>query len=280
MENELTVAAREIGCAEVMGGNHEAATAVRLPGLSGFVYSKPCGGAKGGDIHYLTSCFSGMTSRVCLADVAGHGAQVSQASAWLHELLRGMFHHHNPSHTFRALNRRMVQNGFGAIATAPCLSCDSNSGTLAVCNAGHPPGLIWTPAAANWRLLEQEAAPPGDATLRDLILGADASARYSLLHCPLQGHERFFLYSDGVIETRDQNAEMFGLDNLLSLLQAHWDASDAELVTHVLVELARRNGSSNFAHDDITLMALTAEPPAAESRLWRMTKNMWNRAFN
>ena len=75
-------------CGEVRGGNGVTHHLVELPGLRGVLYSRPCEGAHGGDIHYLSKCGSGLMSRVCLADVAGHGEAVSAIGRGIHDHLR------------------------------------------------------------------------------------------------------------------------------------------------------------------------------------------------
>jgi hypothetical protein len=48
---------------EVRGGNGTIPAHVELPGLRGGLYSRPCGGATGGDIHYLSVCGSGLLNK-------------------------------------------------------------------------------------------------------------------------------------------------------------------------------------------------------------------------
>src|SRR5918994_2600785 len=73
--------ATSFACAEVRGGNGTIHAQVMLPGLRGVLYSRPCAGATGGDIHYLSVCGSGLLARVCLADVAGNGTGVAARRA-------------------------------------------------------------------------------------------------------------------------------------------------------------------------------------------------------
>ena len=278
MTQDESAPVKQLACAEIMGGNHEEAKAIQLPGLSGFLYSKPCGGSKGGDVHYVTSCFHGVIGRVCLADVAGHGEQVSQISAWLHELLRNKFHHHNPAHTFASLNRRMAKRGFETMATAFCLSYDSAGGALAVCNAGHPAGLMWATDTGQWTCLDhREEHSSGGEAVQNLVLGVMESARYGLHKLRLKGGERLLIYSDGVIETPDPEGALFGEDNLMSVLNAHTGANDEALVREILAALVRHSGSEDFTHDDVTLIALTVEPLPQENYVANVAKKMWVR---
>ena len=100
-------AGKHMQCMEVWGGNHHIDTSVVLPGLDAWVYSQPHGGGLastgggkvegvggrdgvgnregggnrdggGGDVHYVSSCASGMIARILVADVAGHGTSVAE----------------------------------------------------------------------------------------------------------------------------------------------------------------------------------------------------------
>jgi hypothetical protein len=54
-------------CNEVWGGNRTFHGPIELPGLRGVLFSQPCEGGRGGDVHYLSVCGSGLVSRALLA---------------------------------------------------------------------------------------------------------------------------------------------------------------------------------------------------------------------
>src|SRR5947209_4327986 len=80
--------ALQLVCAEIWGGNRAVYRAVELPGLRGVLFSSPSDGGRGGDVHYLSVCGSGLLSRMCVADVVGHGEAVAAVSGEMHVLLR------------------------------------------------------------------------------------------------------------------------------------------------------------------------------------------------
>ena len=47
-----------LACGEVHGGNEPIHQAVALPGLHGVLYSHPCHGVRGGDVHYMSASAS------------------------------------------------------------------------------------------------------------------------------------------------------------------------------------------------------------------------------
>ena len=108
----------EFTCSEVWGGNRSVEARVKLPGLTGWIYSKPCQGPRGGDVHYLSTCAAGLISRVTLADVVGHGEQVARMSGWIHGLIRKYMNDPSPQRILDALNRTATAAGFEAMTTA------------------------------------------------------------------------------------------------------------------------------------------------------------------
>ena len=110
--------ATSFACAEVRGGNGTIHAQVTLPGLRGVLYSRPCAGATGGDIHYLSVCGSGLLARVCLADVAGHGTAVSAVGAEMHAHLRRSVDVIDERKVLDRLNRRLNKKGAAVMTTA------------------------------------------------------------------------------------------------------------------------------------------------------------------
>ena len=77
-----------IRCAEIWGGIGSRDEDVCSAGILASLYSNAYGGGEGGDIYYLSVCESDKLTRVAIADVAGHGAQVSDVSEWLFHILQ------------------------------------------------------------------------------------------------------------------------------------------------------------------------------------------------
>src|ERR1700689_4217104 len=79
----------QLACMEVWGGNTYINSPVELPGLNGWIHSKPLEPAtSGGDVYYLSVCSAGNLSRIMLADVAGHGQGVGPIAVKLRDLVR------------------------------------------------------------------------------------------------------------------------------------------------------------------------------------------------
>ncbi len=171
-------------CGEVRGGNEPVWTVVDLPGLAGVLYSHPCHGESGGDVHYCSMCNSGIIARVCLADVAGHGERVANVARVMHTELRASVNSWDEREVMQALDVRLEQSGLKAITTAALVSYRPWKRRLTVSYAGHPPGWIFRAGGdgkgRRWeRLTITEPVAAGPC---DLPLGTGFGPAYSRTH--------------------------------------------------------------------------------------------------
>ena len=148
--------AARFSCGEVRGGNDPIHEQVELPGLRGVLYSSPCGGGRGGDVHYLSVCGSGLLSRLCLADVAGHGETVEAVGREMHAQLLRSVDLVDQRRVLTALDERLVGSGLRAQTTAALATYYPPSRRLSVSYAGHPPGWIYRVATRGWTPLVAE----------------------------------------------------------------------------------------------------------------------------
>ena len=105
------LSAVQVTCAQVRGGNRAVHAPIDLPGIRGVVYSRPCDGGRGGDVHYLSVCGSGLLSHICLADVVGHGEKVAGVSATMHALLKRSMNWTDQRRVLRELNQDLQARG-------------------------------------------------------------------------------------------------------------------------------------------------------------------------
>src|SRR5262245_51337432 len=167
-----------LACGEVRGGNEPVFSDVELPGLRGVLFSSPCGGSSGGDVHYLSVCGSGLLSRMCLADVAGHGETIAAVGREMHALMRDSVNIVDERRVLTALDDRLDSTGVRALTTAAILSYYPPSRRLTVSYAGHPPGWIYRRDARGWERLSGEE-PTGNAGLVGLPLGTGLAPAYT-----------------------------------------------------------------------------------------------------
>ena len=74
----------------------------------------------------------------------------------------------------------------------------------------------------------------------------------------LQSGDRLFLYTDGIIECRNQNDEEFGLDRLINYIKSHHNLDIDSLLENIFSEVNTFTGKKEIC-DDQTLVILEIE---------------------
>src|SRR5437667_249441 len=216
-------------CMEVWGGNQTADSGVVMAGLDAWVYSKPFGGADGGgDVYYVSSCATGRIVRLLVADVSGHGAKVAQVATGLRTLMRKHVNQIDQTRFVRSMNEQFVAlSKAGSFATAVVTTFFSPTNSLSLCNAGHPPPLLYRAAGRRWEYLDHHAsAPPADdAAPGNVPLGVIDLADYDQFDVRLKVGDLVLCYTDSLMEARDASGAMLGPTGLLELVRS-LDVSD------------------------------------------------------
>jgi phosphoserine phosphatase RsbU/P len=248
--------AQQMSCMEVWGGNQLTERGVQFGGLDAWVYSKPFGKARrGGDVYYASSCVTGRITRLLLADVAGHGAEVASTAADLRLLMRRFVNCLDQTEFVRSLNRHFSELSRQALfATAVVATFFAPTRRLSVCNAGHPRPLIYRASQRRWEFLnEAEASAPGGP--RNLPLGILSISDYDQCDIELDVGDCVLTYSDALIESQDADGEMLGEAGLLRILQLLGEVDAPELIRTLLREIEERF-PENLSNDDVTVIVV------------------------
>lgn len=267
-------------CSEVSGGNRQVETLVALPGLRGKLYSHPVGGGRGGDVHYLSACDSGILARACLADVAGHGDMVATVSGEIHRLLRKFVNWSDQRAFMRALNRRLSSGDLGVMTTVAALSYYPPNRSLSVSYAGHPPALYYEARGRTWEVL----SPPAAVGLSDLPMGVDAESDFARRRVRATPGDRVALFTDGVLEAprkrsvhvgarTEQHAELFGLDRVQAFLDGARDLTPSEQVDGLVARVVDFTGDPLLRHDDVSILVLEIVASEGGPMLWKALRN-------
>jgi len=253
------IAAREFTCAEVWGGNRFVSRPVLLPGIDGYLWSHPCLGGRGGDVHFLSICGSGLLSRFCLADVAGHGESVAAVSSELHRLLRKYMNFPDQRRVLRALNRKLEAGGVArTMTTAVAVTYYPPRGYLSVSYAGHPPGWLYDAAACEWQRLLM--SPAGRLGSVDLPLAASSETRFNKLRRRVRVGDRLLLVTDGVLEAPGPDREFFGEARVGAVLREHHRESVEAIVRALVAAVIAHTGRPDLPHDDATALLVEFVP--------------------
>lgn len=246
-----------ISCTEVWGGNRAAEAALVLPGVSGWVLSRPFHGADaGGDVHYVSSCGTGRITRVLLADVSGHGDEVADVGRKLRRLMQRYLNHEHPQKLAARLNRDMagLSGDTGRFATALVITFFAPKGALTVCNAGHPTPLIYRAASQTWAPVDQ---PDTDLAIANLPLGVVEESGYVGRELTLDPGDLILAYTDCITEAANDAGELLGQPGLLDALAALDPDTVAGTPSELTAALLGRVESMGYRlDDDLTAIVL------------------------
>lgn len=203
-----------------------------LPPLEGFAVTSAYQPALevGGDFFQIIAEISGSTI-VALGDVSGKGLKAAMNVSLIVGVLRSLADSQAaPAEILNKLNRCLcgrMQNGF---VTAVILRLDRNGG-VTLANAGHLPPML------NGRELTLEGSLP---------LGLVAAAVYDEVELRLGAGDQLSLFTDGLLEARSAEGELYGFERVHALFAAKLSAQQA-------MEAAVAFGQD----DDITVLTLT-----------------------
>ncbi len=247
----------QMACLEIWGGNTAVETLVELPGLSGWVHSKPVEPATvGGDVYYLSVCSAGLVSRIVLADVAGHGQEVGAAAILLRDLLRQHVNAFDQSELMRGINEAFgsPSDEFVQYATAAVLGYYSKTRELVFTSAGHPHPLWYRANQKSWEWLHEET--PHAAKLVDgLPLGLIPGTDYTQTAVRLGPGDLVILYTDGVSEAVNEEEQELGYEGLLGLART-LPTETPKLIGPALLEAVQRFRGTARAFDDRSILIL------------------------
>lgn len=240
-----------VRCSEIWGGNGNADLDVCTSGINASVYSLACGGERGGDVYYLSVCTHDMMTRMVVADVRGHGEQVSQLSAWLHEEIQAHLDILDSGSMLRSLNGKLFRRAFETLTTAAVLAYHTGDSRLYISSAGHPPALLSRKRHGLWTPVDLSSGHIPS----NLPLGVRDSADFGQVAVSVEPGDRVALYTDGITECTNESGEEFGQERLCALLE-YCGGMDLVATKRCLLEaLWRHTGQTPF-EDDLTLLLI------------------------
>lgn len=254
-------------CMEIWGGNRPADSEVRTPGLDFHVISRPLDGA-GGDVHYVSLCGGGMTTRILLADVSGHGTEVAELAGDLRKMIRRFINTKSQERLVAQLNNRLDQwSTNGRFATSLVATYLANKKQLTYCNAGHPRPLFYRQRTGTWELLSTSSLPGNPS---DLPLGMLKGTSYTQDAIQLEPGDRILFYTDFLIEAHDKSGNARGEEGLLATVRKV--ARDTQSVAQPLLQEILSDMSDDSPNDDITILEFQhngegAKPPGFSEKV-------------
>jgi serine phosphatase RsbU (regulator of sigma subunit) len=242
---------------EVWGGNCQVDRSFEMPGLHTWVYSRPFGNSgSGGDVYYVSSCASGRITRLLLADVSGHGPEVSDLALGLRDLMRQNVNVVKQTRFIEGMNQQFTKlSATGSFATALVATFFQPTRRLTLCNAGHPAPLHYDRQLERWSRVESPSIEPSVVT--GTPLGVFDEARYPQVEMKLSDGDMVLLFSDALIESQIGDGTLRGEDGLLSLVNDLDLSAPQEFLHSVINGVAQEHPGRDF-DDDVTALLVQA----------------------
>ena len=241
-------------------------------GFAACCTSRPCAGATGGDIHYLSVCGSGLLARVCLADVAGHGTAVSAVGAEMHAHLRRSVDVIDERKVLDRLNRRLNEKGVAVMTTAVLATYYPPRRRLTVSYAGHPAGWLFRADTGAWTPLSAPAPAPRQPGFADLPLGIGFTPAYSRHRFRVSPGDRMLLFTDGVLETISPDDTPFDTRGIETVLNGEAVTCD-DIARRLLAALHAHAACDELVHDDVTFLLVEFDDGPPGPALWHVFKH-------
>ena len=256
---------------EIWGGSEAACEHMVTSGFEAWLYARPHeGGARGGDLRFVSTCAAGQIVRFTLADIAGHGEEAGEEALRLRALIRKHINTPNPTMFARSLNREFARMAeAGRFATAVITTYFAPTDHLMVCNAGHPRPLLFRASERRWMLFDEMAEgvlPPErskETGVSNLPLGLLEPTSYPQFATRLAPGDVLVVYTDALIEAAGADGRQVGEEGLLGIARG-LDASRPEGLGTALLDAVASWRGGRPAEDDETVLVLlhtATDPP-------------------
>jgi phosphoserine phosphatase RsbU/P len=186
---------------------------------------------------------------ILIADVSGHGLPAALIASMLQVALTAQARHvSEPGKVLAGLNQALCGKFQHNFVTAAYVYVDLEKNIMKYGGAGHTPLLMWSKSTgSSSQLLEN-----------GLVMGQFEEAAYDSLQVPIEPGDRFFLYTDGILETTNPAEEEFGTERFMKFMETNNKLPAGPFADALLLELARwlEQPPGEGHKDDISLLAV------------------------
>ncbi len=175
-----------------------------------------------------------------IADVSGHGVPAALIASMVKMAATSQrAHAAHPARLLEGMNRALCGNTQGQFVTAAYVYLDASARELRYAAAGHPAMLRLRDGCVT------EVAENG------LLLAAVDSASYSDKTLALEPGDRLLLYTDGLVEARNAEGELFGEEALSAVLRETMGLTTDEAADRIIASAQQWAKSQD---DDLTVL--------------------------
>lgn len=254
-----------MNCMEVCGGHGERRKHYERPGLDIWVQSesKQDTTAGGGDLHLISSCASGRITRMLIADVCGFGPLFKDVASRLREIMRRNVNTIRQARSVRQMSHQLsVASHRGGFASTLMSTYFAPTRSFTLCNAGHPPPMMYRMETRQWSLMKQQ---PGATTTGCGEPGVVDPGEYQQFKTTLEVGDMVLAFSNSLTESRNRDGQALGVGGLLDRVR-ECDPATPSAIPEALLNQLKRESPDDVDHEDATVILCQAtETPVA----WR-----------
>lgn len=192
---------------------------------------------------------------LCTSDVTGHGIApalfVTRVNSFVREHVQTAEH---PCEVVRPLNAFLYEHfdGLGMFLSFFCMNIDPHLNQLTYAGCGQPPALHFKAGTPRqWTRLESQHHPLG--IFPDFVHRCRVDTRR------LEPGDRVLVYTDGIIEARNAEGDLFGIDRLAKVAGTCVEEKlEGERLADRVIAAANEHQGQNFS-DDLLLIVVTIQ---------------------
>jgi sigma-B regulation protein RsbU (phosphoserine phosphatase) len=243
--------AESMKCMEVCGGHGESHRYYARPGLDVWAASEPKQDptAGGGDLHLISSCASGRVTRMLIADVCGFGPLFQDVASRLSEIMRRNVNVITQARPVRQMSQLLsAASERGGFASTLMSTYFAPTRSLTLCNAGHPPPMVYRQETGEWSLMKQ---PFGVMATDSGETGVVDPGEYQQFTTRLALGDMVLAFSNSLTECRRGDGRTLGLDGLLDYVR-QFDPAMPAAIPAALLHQRKNENPENVGRDDAT----------------------------
>jgi phosphoserine phosphatase RsbU/P len=184
---------------------------------------------------------------ILLADVSGHGLPSALIASMLQVAIAVQVDHASePGKVLSGLNKALCGKFTENFVTAAYVFVDMVKNQVRYAGAGHPPVVRYISSNAKACTVMENG----------IVLGMVDGATYETLELPLESGDRYVLYTDGIVEAANPNAELYGTDRLTRFVEEKHSLNTQQTADAILNDVSGWIGPSSapVQQDDMTLL--------------------------
>ncbi|MDF3821107.1 SpoIIE family protein phosphatase [Leptospira sp. 96542] len=217
---------------------------LELPYLNFHLYYQPQGEV-GGDFYDIFELDTG-TVRFFIADATGHGVQAALYTMAIKSEYEAIKRFITKTDDLMNHLNQKIQNKFSGLKivfSGFILDIDTNTNSIYYSSAGHPNQIF----RKENKIFSLERT--GN------IIGLKKEQEYTQQKLSISKGDRILLFTDGILEQKNQNREEFGMDRMISVIERFQTKEAERVLNEMIINLYEFQGNEE-QEDDQTMILI------------------------